>query len=287
MKSSRTFVAEQACLRCMQAQAERLAQRLAGSVEDPDQLRVELLSFVSPGALGISPPLIASAFHRRARELSGISDPYREDKRENTRMALELLPGLRRRLAEADDSLETAIQLAIAGNIIDFGPGKEFDLQTQINQALSVPLDAPTLNRFKQDLANANRILYLGDNTGEAVFDRILIEQFDKPVTYTVRGSPVINDVTEIDAHESGLDQVAAILSTGSDIPGIIPDECSPAFRHAFETADLIISKGQGNYESLSGTSRPVYFMLVIKCELVASHLNRQVGDCVMLAANP
>ena len=115
---TRTIVAEQACLSCMRAQAERLAQRLAGDVEDPDQLRTELLSFTGPEALGITPPLIASAFYRRARELSGISDPYRDSKLESTRMALALLPELRDRIAVSKDALQTAIQIAIAGNVI-------------------------------------------------------------------------------------------------------------------------------------------------------------------------
>jgi uncharacterized protein with ATP-grasp and redox domains len=275
------------CLDCMRRQADRLVQQLAGAPVDTDRLREELRAMVGPEVLGTPPPLIAAAFYRRARELSGVHDPYEREKAESTRRALELLPELRRRVQNSADPLLSAIQIAIAGNIIDLGPGQEFDVLAQIDDAIATTLHKPTLERLREQLAMSGPVLYLGDNAGEAVFDRLLIEQITAPVWFAVRGEPVINDVTVNEAIASGIDQVAEILPTGSDIPGIILDECSPDFIRVFEQADVILSKGQGNYESLSGTTRPVYFMLVIKCDLVAGNLNRRVGDCVLLAANP
>jgi uncharacterized protein with ATP-grasp and redox domains len=280
------LLAEQACLHCMQGQADRLARLLAKHVSDPNLLKIELQALANPDKLGTSPPMIARAIYHRARELTGIEDPYRDEKAHSTRLALDLLPDMRRLIGAAEDPLQAAIQIAIAGNIIDFGPGQNFDLKAQLERALSIPVDTRVLDRMRRDLKAAQRVLYLGDNAGEAVFDRLLIEQIDAPVTFAVRGAAVINDVTEAEAIASGLNQVANILSTGSDIPGILLEECSPQFQQAFAEADVIISKGQGNYESLSGTSGPIYFLLVVKCDLVAGHLNRQVGDFAFLAAN-
>ncbi|MEJ2011441.1 MAG: ARMT1-like domain-containing protein [Anaerolineales bacterium] len=284
---SKTLTAQYRCLECMQRQADCLVGQLAGTLSDPDHLREELRALAGPDALGTPPPLIAAAIYRRAREQSGVPDPYEREKAESTQHALELLPELRRRIESSNDPLLSAVQIAIAGNIIDLGPGREFDLLAQIERAFSIPVHQPTLERLREELAASKQVLYLGDNAGEAVLDRLLMEQIDSQVIYAVRGEPVINDVTEHEALASGIDQVAAILPTGSDIPGIILDECSLEFRRVFEQADVILSKGQGNYESLSGTAKPVYFLLVIKCDLVANNLNRRVGDGVLLAANP
>jgi len=271
----------------MRAQAGRLAERLSPHVPDPVELRMYLAGAAGDDMLGSSPPRIAQEIYRRARQRSGVMDPFRQEKLESTQAALERLPALRRKVELAADPFEMAVRIAIAGNIIDFGPGRAFDLETQLEGSLDLPLDRQTLERFRSELDRAANVLYLGDNAGEAVLDRLLIERIPAPVTYAVRGAPVINDVTLAEARLSGLEQVAELISTGSDVPGVILEACSPPFRRAFDAADLIISKGQGNYESLKGVPAPIYFLLVIKCELVASHLKQQVGGCALLAANP
>ena len=270
----------------MQGQADRLARLLEKHAPDPELLRIELQALANPAKLGSSPPLIARAIYQRARELTGIEDPYQDEKAHSTQLALSLLPELRRLVQASDDPLQAAIQISIAGNIIDFGPGRTFDLEAQLEHALATPIDTHVLEKMRRDLISAKRVLYLGDNAGEAVLDRLLVEQIAAPVTFAVRGSPVINDVTEAEAIAAGLDQIAEILSTGSDIPGILLEECSPKFQQTFAASDLIISKGQGNYESLSGMAGPIYYLLVVKCDLVAGHLSKQVGDFALLAAN-
>jgi hypothetical protein len=154
----------------------------------------------------------------------------------------------------------------------------EQDLLTILDQ----PMAICHLDSFVSTLSSAKSILYLGDNAGESVFDKILIEAMQKPVTYVVREHPVINDVTMEDALASGIQEVASIISSGSDAPGILLNDCSDEFRHAFENADMIISKGQGNYETLSETTRPVFFLLKAKCHVIAHHLGVNENDIVL-----
>jgi uncharacterized protein with ATP-grasp and redox domains len=147
----------------------------------------------------------------------------------------------------------------------------------------------PAINHyatFKEKLARAGKILYLGDNAGETVFDRMFIEEMGRPVIYAVRERPVINDATIQDAVESGLDKVATIVSTGWDGPGVLVDACSDVFLGHFKTADLIISKGQGNYETLSMQDKPIFFLLKAKCPVIARDLKVQQGDTVIKYAN-
>jgi uncharacterized protein with ATP-grasp and redox domains len=136
---------------------------------------------------------------------------------------------------------------------------------------------------FAQAVEEAEDILYLTDNAGEVVFDRLLLEQLPrKKVTVAVRGKPVINDATMEDAEYVGLAEVARIIDNGSDAPGTILSDCSDTFRRRFERADLIISKGQGNYETLADCPRPIYFLLQVKCPIIARDLNCQVGTAIL-----
>ena len=129
------------------------------------------------------------------------------------------------------------------------------------------------LSQFRQALAANGELLFLGDNAGETVFDRILIETLDVPVTYAVRGGPIINDATRDDAIAAGLDQVAAIVDNGAAVPGTLLKHCTEEFQQRFHSANLIIAKGQGNYESLSGSGAPIFFALQAKCPVIASDL--------------
>ena len=123
----------------------------------------------------------------------------------------------------------------------------------------------------------------LADNAGEIVFDRLLIEQLPiDRVTVAVRGYPVINDATLDDAETAGLTDIVDVISNGSDAPGTLLDDCSEAFRSRFEEADLIIAKGQGNYETLAQSPRPIFFLLRVKCPVVARDLDYPVGSMVV-----
>jgi uncharacterized protein with ATP-grasp and redox domains len=193
---------------------------------------------------------------------------------------------LKRRVARSSSRLLTAIRIAIAGNVIDFGVKADLDMGKTIQDVLEKDFAICDYEECRRCLRDADEVLYIGDNAGEAVFDRILIEEIDRPVTFVVRGHPIINDVTSEDAIQAGLDNVATIMSSGTDAPGTIPETCNSEFREIFGKAACIISKGQGNYEALSDQTRPIFFLLLVKCHVIAKHLGVSVGDTVLKAIN-
>lgn len=242
---------------------------------------------VSEIPLNSSPPETGREVYRTIREVTGVDDPFRDLKGKSIDKALALYPTLKHLLGEAKEPLKTAVRLAIAGNVIDFGANPDFQLEQDIQEVLQ---KKPAINHyqaFKEKLARAQDILYLGDNAGETVFDRLLIETMGKPVTFVVREIPIINDATAEDAISSGLDNVAAIVSSGCDAPGTVLGGCSEPFLAHFNKADLIISKGQGNYETLSHEKRPIFFLLKAKCPMIARDLGVKAGDIVIKYALP
>ena len=270
------------CIPCFVRQALDAA-RMAD--DDPllhQQILRDVLLLTAEMDLSVSPPAIGQQIHRKLRELSGIVDPYANVKRHFNRMALDMIPELRTRVAAAKNPFAAALRLAIAGNIIDFGPKgntTEKDVLDAITHAFSRPLHGD-LHAFQDAIDKADNILYLADNAGEIVFDRIFIEQIlPKRVALSVRGAPVINDATFEDAKETGLTDLIEVIDNGSDAPGTILSDCSATFLQRFRAADLIIAKGQGNFETLSEESAPLFFLFKAKCPVIAAHA------CVPLAA--
>jgi damage-control phosphatase, subfamily I len=227
---------------------------------------------------GATPPQIGAKVHRLVREITGNDDPYKTIKQVSTEKALSLLPKLRTLVSTAEDPLEAAIRVSIAGNIIDLGPNPDYDLWDVVQKVQHQPLAINDLAELKQHLATVDSVLYLGDNAGETVFDKVLIENLDKPVTYVVKGGPVLNDATREDALAAGLDAVAEIIGNGARISGTVLAECSPAFKQAFNEADLILAKGMGNYETLSTVDAPIFFLLQVKCPVIGEDIGAPKG---------
>jgi len=229
---------------------------------------------------------MAKQIHARLRELTGNTDPYAAVKKRFNRMAIEMLPELRDKVANDTDPLQAAVRLTIAGNIIDFGPKgntTEEDALDTIAHALDAPLHGD-MEVFRQATDEAEDILYLCDNAGEIVFDRLLVEQLGAArVTVAVRGAPVINDASMEDAQAAGLTALTKVISNGSDAPGTLLDDCSEVFRQHFRTADLIIAKGQGNFETLSEEPANVFFLFKVKCPVIAAHAHAPLGAQVLL----
>ena len=222
-----------------------------------------------------TPPAIAGKVHKEIRRLSGVADPYEKEKKAWTARALELLPRLEKLVEDARDPLERSIRVAVAGNIIDFGPNFEpIDLEKTLEKALTRPFTLDSLDEFRETLEQVDGVLLLADNAGETVFDRVLIPRLGKPTTYAVKGGPILNDATMEDAREAGLDKVAALVSTGCDAAGTDLSLSSPEFREIFEKAPLILAKGQAQYETLSGRGDPrVFFLLQVKCPVIGRDL--------------
>ncbi|MBP0001143.1 MAG: DUF89 family protein [Cyanobacteria bacterium SID2] len=227
---------------------------------------------------------VAGEIQKILADSIGDRDPYRHLKRHYNDLAIELSPQLRKAIETSEDPLLTAIRVAVAGNIIDFGVSDTFNVEQTIRDSLTREFAVFNYNKFCQHLAEAETILYIADNTGEIVFDRLLVEQLlqhNKQVTIAVRGGPAINDATLEDAIYVGFDKIVPIITTGTALPGTVLAKASLEFKTCFESADLVISKGQGNFEGLSHCSRSIVFLLKAKCQPIASELGVQPGDMV------
>jgi len=273
------------CIPCFVRQALDSVRLVTDDEEVHERLLREVLRVASEMDLRQSPPAMGQRIHRLIRRLTGQSDPYREIKDRSTRLALGLYPKLRARVHASSRPLETALRLAIAGNVIDMGVNAHFDeshLHEAIEDALVAPLDG-NVRAFAEALSGARGILYLADNAGEITFDRLLLERMPvEKVTVAVRGFPVINDVTIADTQAAGIPGLVEVIDNGSDAPGTILDDCSAAFRRRFDQADLVIAKGQGNYETLGDVPKDIFFVLKAKCPVIARDLGCQVGSLIL-----
>lgn len=274
------------CLPCFVRQTLDASRLASNDIALHENIMREMLGWIRSVSFNDPPPLLASRIHRRLREITGIADIYAAVKKRSTETALRLLPEMEEALHQARDPFATAVRLAIAGNVIDFGVGSTVS-DAEIRAALFHALDAPlngNIKDFIRAVQDARSILYLADNAGEIVFDKLLIRHLDhKHITVAVRGGPILNDATMEDARAIGLDALADLMDNGSDIPGTVLEECSINFRDCFKTADLIIAKGQGNFETLSEAAGNIFFLFKVKCEVVARHTGFPVGTNLVL----
>lgn len=276
-----------ACIPCLARQA---LDAVTKGVADParrEPLLRQLLRDLADDDWSGTPPAMAQRLQRSIREALGDSDPYRAIKDRMNRMARDLLPALRARIAAHPDPREAAVRVAIGGNLLDVGAKTQIaaeDLPAHLETIWTQPLCGDVASLFAA-AERAQSILYLADNAGEIVFDRLLIEQLPVgKVVVAVRGAPVLNDAVRADAETAGLPELVPVVDNGSDAPGTILDDCSADFRARFAAADLVIAKGQGNYETLSETDRPIYYLFTVKCPLVAARVGEPVGSLVAKA---
>ena len=279
--------AQPECDLCFQRQARDAAARMGLSLERTETLLAEVRRELTQIPVDVTPPVRASRIHALVRDVSGDPDPYRSAKSEATRHALSLYPRLRQLLEQADDPLDTAVRLAIAGNIIDLGVASEYDLEASIERVLAQPLTIDHTGRLQEALQEAREVLYLADNAGETVLDRLLIEVLKPPVTYVVKGGPAVNDATREDALAAGLEGVCEIIDNGAAILGTLLERCTPELQRRFAKADLVIAKGMANYESLSGSRWGLFFLLQAKCAVIAGHIGVPERSLLVLEDQP
>jgi len=277
------------CVPCLLRQALDAAKMVSSDPAVHEQVMREFLHWAVDMDLSESPPAMAQRIHHRLREITGIEDPYLSAKAQQNLISMELLPGLRSAIQTSEYPLMSAVRIAIAGNMIDMGINgniTEADMHLAMKHALCEPFIGEE-DLFSRAVAKAQSILYLADNAGEIAFDRLVIEQISpERVTLAVRGAPVINDATLVDAQAVGLQDIVEIIDNGSDAPGTLLDDCSPEFRRRFAEADMIIAKGQGNYETLSNQSGNIFFLFEVKCPLVANHIMQPLGTHVLAYSN-
>ncbi|MFB0525481.1 MAG: DUF89 domain-containing protein [Phycisphaerae bacterium] len=274
------------CIPCFIRQTLDSVRMTTDDVQIHEKVLRETLNLAYQMDMSQSPPAMAQKIHRFIREITGIKDPYLALKDHYNKLAMQRYPELRERIETSSEPLETAVRLAIAGNIIDFGVNSEVQdntVEKTIAESLVDDLDMDAFQRFRHAIISADDILYLGDNAGEIVFDRLLIEQIPyAKVTFVVKGSPILNDATIEDAEIVGLTDIVDVIDNGSDAPGTILEDCSAEFRQRFYESDLLIAKGQGNFETLCDINKESFFLLQPKCAVLARHLGCEIGRLVL-----
>ena len=230
-------------------------------------------------------PIVAREIHALIRKHLNEPDPYKVEKAESNKQAEKLADVWRIKLQTRENNVFEALKLALAANIIDFGPGHNFDIEKDIERIRKLPLSIDHSNNLISDLNNSQSLFYITDNAGEIVFDKLLLEQISVPeINIGVRGYPIINDATADDARKVGLNKIGTIIPNGNDAPSTLLDQCTPDFVRAFDKADVIIAKGMGNFEGLMhiNDSR-LYFVLVIKCDAIGQFIGKKTGDTVVV----
>jgi damage-control phosphatase, subfamily I len=272
----------------------RQAREAMDLATDDDDLKIDImediLTFLADNySKGASSNKIGSAMHRMIKEKTKCEDPYINEKIIGNKIALELLPKIKDLLKE-DNSLENYIKMAIVGNILDFGAlGLDFDPQDFITSNLNKKLSINHIDLLKDVISNQDHVLYLADNTGEIVFDKLLIEKLTElglEVTVALKEKPIINDACLEDAFSIGLDQIANITTIGTDSVGIVYEETSDDFRKLFDSSNFIIAKGLGNYEGLTEinlNNKEVFSLFCVKCTAITKDIGVEEKGNVLL----
>ncbi len=278
------------CIPCFTRQALESAKLVTDDEIIQEQVVRYVLMMLADLDMSQSPPAIGQKIHRLIRKLVDNDDPYHALKEKFNNLAARICNDLKENIQASEDPLETAFRLAIAGNIIDLGVKTsiaESNIEKIITDCLTVDFDKSQIEDFRNSISRAERILYITDNAGEIIFDKLLIEQLpQEKITVAVRGKPVINDATMEDAELAGLTEIVNVIDNGSDAPGTILEDCSQSFRDVFNKADLIIAKGQGNYETLSEVNKNIFFILKAKCPVIAKDLDCEIGEMVLRKRN-
>ena len=278
---------DKACVECIINQSVKVAEALLASPSLADELTSTVKEMSSNFSFDDNPPEIASYVYEKMAQIANKNDLYDEVKELSTRKALSFVPLLKDKLLSSNNKLLTATKIAVAGNVIDLAAAVEFDLEEELTKVFDTEFAYNDFDLMQEKLSNAKTVLIIGDNVGEHIFDYMFIETLKElyphvKYSYMVRGNPIINDVTIKEALECGFDKLCELVDSGVNTPGFVYSRANSYSKELFESVDLVISKGMGNYECLSPSHRKnICFLLKVKCEVVASSLDREVGDIV------
>ncbi|PIE88068.1 MAG: hypothetical protein CSA04_03795 [Bacteroidetes bacterium] len=275
---------EQQCIRCFERSYQRLFKKYSVGPALQQEFMRYFNEFTAHSA-GLSSPEIQRELNARFCALMGVEDPFYEEKRESNKQALSIVNRWKPTVHYSPDPFDLTLRLAIAGNIMDYGAADDFDVDAVIQRVLHAQFAVDDSSLLREKIASASKILYLGDNAGEIVFDKLFIEtNMSNRVTYVVKGGAVLNDVTMDDAGETALTEVATVISNGYNAPSTILRKSGNEFLAHYTSADLILSKGQGNLEGLMDENdERIFFLLMVKCEVIAKRLGVPKGSFVVV----
>ena len=275
------------CVSCIINQSVKVANAIDASPSLANQLKSSVEEMSKSFPITQTPPQIAADVYEKMAVIADKDDLYDEVKQNSTKKALSFLPMLEKKLKSSQDKLLTATKIAVAGNVIDLAAVVEFDLTQELEKIFHTDFAQNDIKELHNTLENAKEVVVLGDNVGEHIFDYLFIQTLQTLYPkvnfyYFVRGKPIINDVTMKEAKEAKFDTLCTLIDSGVNTPGFDYIRATPQAKELFDKADLVISKGMGNYESLSPSHRgDIYFLLKVKCEVVANSLDLKLGDIV------
>jgi len=278
---------DNACVECIINQSRRVTE----AIKADDTLSKRMVDYVEASGENFdftkSPPEVASTIYEQMAEMAGMDDLYAELKEHATQKAKTFLPELRIELQNSSNKLLTAIKIAVAGNVIDLAAEVTFDLHEEMDKVFETNFAYDDFYKLQEALEGAKTLLYIGDNVGEHIFDYLCIETLQElyprlKIYYMVRGNPIINDVTMVEAKQAGFDNLCHLVDSGVNTPGFSYERANAKSQALFGDADLVITKGMGNYECLSPSPRSnLCYLLKVKCNVVAHSLGQEVGDLV------
>ncbi len=280
------------CFPCIVNQVLKSAD-IAG-ITDKEALLREAFTYLSKADYNLATPELIGEIFEMIKFYTGNSDPYKNIREYYNALFLKMLPDLEHKIEQTDNPFQTAVRYAIVGNIIDFHPLQNAlleDISAVFADMEQFELAIDDTQLLQEDIRKAEIILYLGDNCGEICLDKILLKKIkqlnpDVQLFFGVRGKPVVNDVTEEDAYFVGIDAYARITDNGDYALGTVLRRTSPAFQKLYAQADIVIAKGQANYECLSEENKNIYFLLMTKCHVIADSVGTGEKKMICMKQN-
>ncbi|HZX21180.1 MAG TPA: ARMT1-like domain-containing protein [Clostridia bacterium] len=271
------------CLPCMLRQVLESAHMATDDETVHERIMDEAVKVLSEYKQHSCAPELCEAMHIIVKKHTGVDDPYSEIKSRDISSALKLEPIIRKFAISGENLLIGLLKVSATGNVMDSALYSDLDIEACLTEEMEKPFVICDDDKFNKDIDGAETILIIGDNAGEAVFDKPLAEHLScgHKVIYAVRDVPIINDATVEDAFKTGIADYSEVVSTGCGMPGAVIESCSIEFQEMFNNADVVISKGQGNFEALSDTTRSVYFLLKAKCCRIANALDVEINEYV------
>lgn len=267
------------CLPCVINQVIKLAN--ITQVATKEELLRKVFSYLSKVDYDLTTPEIIGDIFKIIKIHTNNPDPYKETKHYYNTMFLNLLPEFESKLEQAENPFMLAVCYAIVGNIIDFNPIHNTLIEEVHEYFKNIHLSELAIddtNSLISDIKNAKSLLYLGDNCGEICLDKLLLKRIkelnpDINLYYGVRGKAVINDSIAEDAYYVGINEYAEVVDNGDDSLGTVLKRTSHYFNGIYNEADVVIAKGQSNYECLSNENKNIYFLLMTKCDVIANDI--------------
>ena len=278
---------DEACVSCIINQSAKVANALGADTHLKQKLYSTVTLMSKDFSYQQSPPEIAADVYETMAHIANKTDLYEKVKKDSSKKALTFVPFLKEKIKNSDNKLLTATKMAVAGNVIDLAAAVEFDLAQELEKIFDTEFAHNDFESLAKRFSNASCIVVLGDNVGEHIFDYLYIETLQElypaiKFTYMVRGNPIINDVTMKEAKEAKFDILCNLIDSGVNTPGFVYERANSVAQNLFDEADLVISKGMGNYECLTPSHRKnIVFLLKVKCSVVANSLDKGIGDII------